>query len=383
MFRSRAWLAPLLVGILAFVAGASGATILLIGPLHYRTIAQAKSSPVAALTSSSPSVRPSPSPLGAPPHVSAPPSPTPSPQNGPRARRYAMWTYDAQTHDFVLFGGAYATGNYHEFIGVLDDTWTWDGTKWTKVILTGAAPAGRFGGSACYDPVHNVVVFHGGLDTTNVWHYNDTWTWDGTAWKLPSPDQTPPNFGPQPMDWNAAKGVAYAFVYAGQQSVTPPDQTWSWNGATWAQLTAVGAPTGHNGEEGAMAYDKARRVMVYFDHVNGQPTTWTFDGSAWTLAATGAGTDSRRFTMASDDVQSTVVLFGENGDTWTWDGTRWTAQNPKHAPQGRFGASLTYDSAHGVDVLFGGASGQLDSYKEYDDVWSWNGFDWTQVSAGP
>jgi hypothetical protein len=28
--------------------------------------------------------------------------------------------------------------------------------------------------------------------------------------------------------------------------------------------------------------------------------------------------------MARDDVTSSILLFGSNGDTWTWDGTDWT-----------------------------------------------------------
>jgi hypothetical protein len=233
----------------------------------------------------------------------------------------------------------------------------------------------------CFDSTHKVVVVHGGNDQSNFWHYNDTWTWDGSTWKLLSPDQQPPAYGSQPMAWDSAVNAAFAFVWTGVGSLPPVDQTWLWNGTTWNQVGSAGAPTGHNGPEGVMAYDPGRRVIVYFDHVNGLPATWIFNGMSWSQAPTSSGSDSQHFTMAENDAQSNVVLFGENGDTWSWDGNKWTAQNPAHAPGGRRGASMTYDSAHGVDVLFGGGSGQLAAYKEYNDVWTWNGSDWNQVSA--
>jgi len=81
------------------------------------------------------------------------------------------------------------------------------------------------------------------------------------------------------------------------------------------------------------------------------------------------------------------VLFGgaETGspggsdETWTWDGSDWTLQHPAVSPPARYNASLAYDAARGVLVLFGGfgTGGVRGGY--LDDTWTYDGRTWTPV----
>lgn len=48
------------------------------------------------------------------------------------------------------------------------------------------------------------------------------------------------------------------------------------------------------------------------------------------------------------------------------------------APAKRGWASITYDSGHGTDVLFGGTSGYTGA--DLNDTWTWDGTSWTQPS---
>jgi hypothetical protein len=77
-----------------------------------------------------------------------------------------MTTYRGKA---LLFGGWDAAN--------LADTWTFDGTSWSEVTTTHAAP-GRF--TFAMAPIGDEVVIYGGLSVTT--YLDDTWVFNGTAW---------------------------------------------------------------------------------------------------------------------------------------------------------------------------------------------------------
>ena len=87
----------------------------------------------------------------------------------PPARSQAAMAYDAATGTIVLFGGA--TDCCHLF----GDTWTWDGSTWTRQA-PGSSPSARSGAAAAYDAATSTVVLFGGF-TTRDRNVRDTWTW--------------------------------------------------------------------------------------------------------------------------------------------------------------------------------------------------------------
>lgn len=309
-------------------------------------------------------------------------SPTASPASSgaavPVPRSNASWVFDANTGKFLLFGGNYTTGTYNDNPEPLGDTWTWDGTRWMQLDPTATAPVARFAASAVYDPVRAVALLYGGTTKTSTVYITDTWTWDGTKWSQMGPTQSPPSESNQPVTWDAARGEAVLFEWVGSYPATPVDQTWIWDGGNWKQVVTTGDPPG---TQGLLAYDPGRKLDVFFGQANTGAYTWTFDGASWTRMQGNSGTASRTFSMVADDSSSDIVLFGDNGDTWTWGGSKWTAANPAHSPGARRGADLTYDSAHQVVVLFGGSTGTGADLKHHNDIWTWNGTDWTKVSG--
>ena len=86
--------------------------------------------------------------------------------------------------------------------------------------------------------------------------------------------------------------------------------------------------------------------------------------------------------MAYDPATGQVVLFGGHNfggyydDTWTWDGTNWTELFPATSPSARGRMQLVYDSNLGKLLLFGGLAG----VSPLDDTWTWDGSNWTQES---
>lgn len=81
-----------------------------------------------------------------------------SPSTSPLARSDAPVAYDAATRTVLLFGGEgmISEGEY----GGLSDTWSWNGTTWTK-LSPAASPAARYGASMAYDPGTNAMLLFG------------------------------------------------------------------------------------------------------------------------------------------------------------------------------------------------------------------------------
>jgi len=103
--------------------------------------------------------------------------------SGPPGLFLHSMAYDALHDRVVLFGG-YADQGYN------GDTWVWNGSKWIKVSQTGPSP--RMGAAMDYDASAGVVVLFGGFAGywPNYVFYNDTWVWNGKKWtrlKIPGP----------------------------------------------------------------------------------------------------------------------------------------------------------------------------------------------------
>jgi hypothetical protein len=77
--------------------------------------------------------------------------------------------YDAATGNVVLFGGFHGRRS-----DLLADTWTWDGSTWTKQSPA-TSPPGHGGGSMAYDAASGNAVLFGGDSP------GDTWTWGASG----------------------------------------------------------------------------------------------------------------------------------------------------------------------------------------------------------
>jgi hypothetical protein len=125
----------------------------------------------------------------------------------------------------------------------------------------------------------------------------------------------------------------------------------------------------------------------------------TFIACAALLAAPAvfaAAPSGRTATRMVFDVKTAhMILFGgttkldagtrqsyDLDDTWEWNGDRWIQDHPAHAPHGRSFHTMVYDSNHLKTIVFGGKSGTVTtSSVEYNDTWTFDGNDWTQVNT--
>jgi hypothetical protein len=293
-----------------------------------------------------------------------------APATSPHRRADAAMAYDAATRTIVLFSGPVT----------YRDTWTWDGSTWTKQAPTASPPARRFA-SMAYDAATGTIVLFGGVNFIHGTHIlRDTWTWDGSTWTKQAPTASPPARRFASMAYDAATGTIVLF--GGVNFIHGTHilrDTWTWDGSTWTKQAPTASPPAREGA--AMAYDAATRTIVLTGGTNGSQgshvlsDTWTWDGSTWTKQAPTAHPSARTGArMAYDAATGTIVLFGGVSShgyfsgTWTWDGSTWTKQAPTVHPAARAFETMAYDAATGNTVLFGGAGRVL-----FADTWTWGG----------
>lgn len=103
-------------------------------------------------------------------------TPVVSPHTPPGLAEPAM-AYLPSLAQVVLFGGVDSNG-----FGS-DQTWAFDGSDWTQLALTGPRPPARYGARLEANLARSVLVLVGGRDATTLAIVNDTWEFDGVAWR--------------------------------------------------------------------------------------------------------------------------------------------------------------------------------------------------------
>jgi hypothetical protein len=272
-----------------------------------------------------------------------------NPVAAPSARADHAMVYDSARQETVLFGG---------MNGGLADTWVWDGATWTQ-RFPAASPPPCFTHAMAYDSARQRVVLFGGAAL------GDTWEWDGTNWAVAA------TTGPaarvrHAMAFDAARQCV---VLCGGNGFS---DTWEWDGANWT-LRATAFPTGVRSGH-AMAYDPVRQRTVLFGGVSAQGIgifgtndTWEWNGVSWAASLTNQPPGRMSHAMAWSPALQRIVMFGggsftttawfvEFSDTWAFDGVQWQLVSVV-GPPSRSRHALAFDDAHGQLVLFGGATG--------------------------
>lgn len=168
--------------------------------------------------------------------------------------------YDAARGQVVLFGG-------ENSLGLLADTWVWNGATWTPKSPTHSPPP-RYSHVMAYDAAHGQTVLFGGLDSNN-FILPDMWVWDGTDWTnvTPAPPAPyPPARYSSSMAYDAAHGQVVLF--GGESNLGVLADMWVWNGGSWTNETPAPNPPARY--YAAMAYDAERGQVALFGGI-GEP----------------------------------------------------------------------------------------------------------------
>lgn len=163
---------------------------------------------------------------------------------GPRRSLAALW-FDPVLKKTVLFGGI-GQSSKDARIDRYNDMWALDSTGWKQITLSGDVPAPRYGALTAVDPQANTVLLFGGLklDVSGVLqsqvYANDTWQWDGAKWTELQPASVPPvrENGGMAFDPTTNQLVmfgGYAGYYLGD--------LWGWTGSNWVVRGGVLPPS--------------------------------------------------------------------------------------------------------------------------------------------
>jgi hypothetical protein len=244
---------------------------------------------------------------------------------GPSARFGHSMVYDSTRQVAMLFGGTSGAPNY-SLDGV---TWLWNGTSWVSRPTTG--PSGRVNAAMAFDPVRDRVVLFGGKVGVN--YLGDTWEWIGGAaggtgqWvqhtaglNFPAPRAG------HAMAYDAARGVVVLF--GGALNCSDNDgETWTYDGSYW-RLASVTGPTERSGH--SLVYDAGREVTVlYGGHAAAglRSDTWEWNGSSWTQVNIAGPSVRSEQAMAYDTANAATVLFGGNNGLCSGFNQTWLLHN--------------------------------------------------------
>jgi hypothetical protein len=284
--------------------------------------------------------------------------------------------------------------------------------QWTQYSAANS-PSPRIEPQMAFDGSRNQTVLFGGADTTGFppRNFAATWIWDGLAWTQAAPAASPAGryFGGMAHDGVRGRTVLYGGLVATFSGANYRDDTWEWDGSSWAQVVTAHSPGGYIGSNGvgevSMAYDLIGQRIILFGGelfqgiVPAPPMTLFFDGTDWGQASPPVQPPQRsQASMCSAPLLGGVLLFGgtnfnnppgPNGeqlwnDLWVYSSLTdtWTRINPAGPlPPARADASLLFDSRAGVYVLHGGYEYVNNSISPLADTWVFDGTAWIDVTA--
>ena len=170
---------------------------------------------------------------------------------------FPIVVYDAARKEIVAFGGCVDDV-------CNDETWTWNGTAWTQKTPA-TKPPGRFLAGSGYDRVNGRVVMFSGFDGGLGAALGDTWTWDGTTWTRIATSVAPSTRLPM-IAWDAARQrlvlLAGSYINA-----------WEWTGTDWSSLGDLGLHPQPSGAYAFSGYDGAG-IAYTGGETNGVSGTW-------------------------------------------------------------------------------------------------------------
>jgi hypothetical protein len=299
-----------------------------------------------------------------------------APAAHPSARYYSAMAYDPAHSKLVLFGGKQASA------GSIGETWTWNGSNWA-VASPATSPGPRHAAVMAYDPVSGKVIMFGGclVTTGDCAYLDETWSWDGSTWTdlTSTVTTTPASRGWAGM---VEDPVSHKLLMYGGYNTSHGDydETWQWSGTDWTLLAPAHSPGVR--DDFTMVADPAHSRVVLYGGYSGSSDlhdTWTWNGTDWTQATT-TGPSARVDTMATYDPRlGRVVMFGgyhydgvnDIGyqDTYSWSGTAWSLLAPTAKPTKRDSGSLAYFPPSGQTVLFGGFDEYTSGTPDLGETW--------------
>jgi hypothetical protein len=302
--------------------------------------------------------------------------------------------YDPLRGEIVTFGGSsFGDSQFNSVTARLRVNGVW------SYAQSYVRPLSRSLAAMSTNPLQNNVVMFGGLDEYSFTYYLDFWGYRSGQWSVLSAANGPAT----------CEAPLSAFdVDRNKLVLTCTASTiYEWDGATWKSFTAL-KKTPSLRHFASMVYDaKLKKVVLFggYESNNYRNDTWTWNGTEWTeLSISNKKRPPHRglTSMWYDPLQQKTIVYGGLGrasinekvtrysDMWAFNGTEWTKLDVATTPGTRFGAAIAVNPVTGKLLLFGGLRSEAldeDAIRQYfdKDTWEWNGADskWTLLAANP
>jgi hypothetical protein len=158
------------------------------------------------------------------------------PPVSPSPRTGAALAYDDMLRQVVLYGGVTEKG-------LSSETWTWNGSNWQE-LASKQAPTPRQNGLLVYDNATRQLLLFGGIDAQGLQPVpGETWLLQSAGWVRVSSSGAPADLYASATYDDATRTV---LVYTAHGAISkdatpapnpPVSQTWSWNGTAWKLLS--------------------------------------------------------------------------------------------------------------------------------------------------
>lgn len=277
-------------------------------------------------------------------------------ENSPCPRNQPVTAYDTKDDAIFLFGGYCSTTKKR-----LNDLWQFKHNQWEKINQK-EAPAARSGHAMIYDSIKDRLLVFGGKNEAGQL-LNDLWSWNGSVWSQlevsgPAPRQS------HGFAFNSNTGEIFLFGGSNAEKQSLSD-TWIYKDERWKEMHSSSVPPARL--QHTLVHDSQRDKMILFGGFdrteNGKIVygdTWEWDKThGWELKDNNEQLARDHHGMAYDLTSKSAILFGGYnqgylGNTWQWNGETWT-KNTTYGPSARAGKpSLFYNKAAQMVVLFGG-----------------------------
>jgi hypothetical protein len=259
--------------------------------------------------------------------------------NTPPARIKAQLCYDQHKKKAILVGGYGADGK------ALQDTWNWDGDRWTKVTESSFPETVDFNSAASvYDEKNKEVILLSRMGGDFEIH-----AWDGDKWIL---KQRSGSF-PDPSQ------MCLAYDQKNKQVVLLADDgTWVYDGSVWEKKSPANSPLQDEDNQlqdmrGKMAYDQKSKQVLFFGG------------------------------LSEEDLSAPLDRIGN--ETWAWDGVNWEKLQLERNPSARSSHAVV-GIKDGVLLVGGyqscGAKYSNDQNPLHASTEFWDGEKWNHSGGG-
>jgi hypothetical protein len=232
--------------------------------------------------------------------------------------------YDASSRQLIWFeADAFPTDG--------SSTWGWDGSNWHELSPASSPPLATGAPSLAYDSSTGQLVLYASFQGAGGTYSSETWTWDGDTWSLQTPATSPPALSDASMAYDPISGnLILVGGFTENLPNTVENTTWSWDGTDWSQLSPAASPPPNL--DASLAYDPNESQLLLFGGVGclhgqcpaGSNDTWAWNGSSWAQLSFSEAPAPRGFAGFGWDATSNQMLLTGGSrvdpglaDTWS------------------------------------------------------------------